>query len=80
MQFQSLHCPSVKPDEMLTVSIIGLPPFLIYGNPLAGADIDILNIMAENIGFRYKPKFEREWGVEISTENVTWTGTMGSVR
>ena len=65
---------------MLTVSVIGVPPFLIYSNPLGGSDIDVLKIMAKKIGFSFKPKFERQWGVELNKEKVAWTGSIGSVR
>ena len=64
--------------SQITVSIMGSPPFVIYGKILAGVDIDLLNFLRRKFKFSYKLKLERSWGRK-NPKTGNWTGTIGSV-
>lgn len=64
---------------LLKVSYRGLPPFIVEGPQVVqGVDMDIVQILSETLGFRFKVKLEKQWGVRLS--NGTWIGTLGSVK
>ncbi len=63
----------------LAVSILGFAPFVIKDNDgsIGGTDAEILDIVAETIGFQYEFVKETTWG--RPTGNGSWSGTIGHV-
>jgi hypothetical protein len=73
-------------DKHLTVSIAGLPPWVIYtDDPLmkpvhgvTGVDVMITDSIAKQYGCTFEFKRERYIGTFVG--NGSWEGTTGSVR
>ena len=38
----------------LTVSAVGMDPYIIYTNPITGCDVDVVDLLSKRFSFTYK--------------------------
>ena len=80
MIWKSARTKKSLKGSQLKVSVMGSPPYVVYGRKMRGVDLDLLNILGEKFQFSYQLKLERSWGRKDSKTGNWSTGTIGSVQ
>lgn len=74
-KYGSLCCHPLR-NQRLTVSYIGVPPFIVYSDPITGVDVEVIKILAHRFGFNITWKPETIAGKFNARR---WTGMVENV-